>query len=58
MARNVKVTAISLPKELVTEIAARMKDLRMRSRSDYFTKLAEQDVSKGGPLITDSGVEA
>ncbi len=51
MARNVKVTAISLPKELVTEIAARMKDLRMRSRSDYFTKLAEQDVSAGGPLI-------
>ncbi|MFZ2643199.1 MAG: hypothetical protein WA117_19560 [Verrucomicrobiia bacterium] len=30
-----------------------MKDLRMRSRSDYFTKLAEKDVSAGGPLIID-----
>lgn len=51
MPRNVKVTAISLPKDLVPEIAQRMKELRMRSRSDYFTKLAEKDVSAGGPLI-------
>lgn len=50
MPRKVKITAVSLPEDLVPEIAARMKTLRIRSRSEYFTKLAEKDVTEGGPF--------
>ena len=42
--------SISLPKDLLAEIDARARSLGM-TRSRYLTFLAQQDLTKGGPLV-------
>jgi metal-responsive CopG/Arc/MetJ family transcriptional regulator len=50
MPRNVKVTAISIPKHLLPDIESRKKQLGLTSRSGYICHLIHNDIADGGEL--------